>query len=274
MFIPSPINAPVVLDMDAGGSLLDWLDARGHAPLLLDWGRTTPSQRDENIDEYVTRYAVPLLQSCQEPVHLVGYCLGGVIAMAAACLTQVKSLTLIASPWNFSAYSAQRRAELAELWEGSKTICAHMGVVPMELVQQGFWSLSRSRLVQKYLDLADMDMDSDAFRKFVAIEDWANGGEPLPYAMGKQLFEQFYALDRPGRNEWRIGDTLISPDTLACPAYEIASSTDEIVPLACSPALKSREVLTQGHVGMVVGNSAPQRLWQSLDSWFASVESD
>src|SRR5687768_6481675 len=38
LVIPSLINPPNILDLGGGRSLLRWLAARGHRPLLVDWG--------------------------------------------------------------------------------------------------------------------------------------------------------------------------------------------------------------------------------------------
>ncbi|MGQ3179047.1 MAG: alpha/beta hydrolase, partial [Blastomonas fulva] len=56
------------------------------------------------------------------------------------------------------------------------------------------------------------------------------------------------------------------------PVLELASASDAIVPLACSPDLPGRQVLASGHVGMVVGSSAPHRLGPMLKDWILSHE--
>jgi len=51
------------------------------------------------------------------------------------------------------------------------------------------------------------------------------------------------------------------------PVLEIASASDAIVTLACSPDLPGRQVLASGHVGMVEGSSARRTLWPMLKQW-------
>lgn len=109
-------------------------------------------------------------------------------------------------------------------------------------------------------------------RRFVAIEDWANGGEPLPFALGEQLFERLYGADVTGRGAWAVGGIAVCADHVRGPIMEFASASDAIVPLACSPDLPGRQVLASGHVGMVVGSSGPKRLWPMLKDWILSHE--
>lgn len=272
VFVPSPINAPHILDMDAECSLMGWLADHGLACALVDWGQTAACDRADTLDTLVTDRLRPLLERLPGPVHLVGYCLGGLIAMAAACHAEVRSLTLIATPWNFSGYPAARRNELGRMWAHHRPTCARMGLVPMEVMQHGFWTLSPEKLVEKYLTFGAMEAGSAAARRFVAIEDWANGGEPLPFALGEQLFESLYGADITGRGEWSVGGIQVSLAKVRGPAKEFASASDAIVPLACSPDLPGREVLASGHVGMVVGSSGPKRLWPMLKDWILSHE--
>jgi polyhydroxyalkanoate synthase len=258
--------------MDAQCSLMGWLADNGVASALIDWGPTAPPDRADTLDTLAIERMLPLLGQLPGPVHLVGYCLGGLVAMAAACHADVRSLTLIATPWHFSGYEPQRRAELARMWAHHRPACQQMGLVPMEVMQHGFWTLSPEKLVEKYLKFGALSPDSDSARRFVAVEDWANGGEPLPFALGEQLFEQLYGADITGTGGWSVGGIDICARNVRGPIMEFASASDAIVPLACSPDLPGRQVLASGHVGMVVGSSAPKRLWPMLQRWILSHE--
>ncbi|WP_164114606.1 alpha/beta fold hydrolase [Sphingorhabdus sp. Alg239-R122] len=267
IFVPSPINSAYILDIDNDASLMRYLSQQGFDPVLLHWGKTLPEHAHENIDTYITDYLVPLLQSQNRPIHLVGYCLGGLLAMAASCMTPVKSLTLLAPPWKFDGYSDQRRRDLSALWDVNKPSCDAIGLVPMEIIQSGFWTLSGGSLFNKYARLAGKDPESNSLRRFVSIEDWANGGEPLPFAFAQQLFEDFYSRNIPGKNQWHIAGQIITSEAIHMPVLEFASRTDSIVPIASSPNMKNRMVLDAGHVGMVVGSTARNTLRREMQSW-------
>ena len=72
--------------------------------------------------------------------------------------------------------------------------------------------------------------------------------------------------------KWVIEDVTIAPDKVRGPVMEFASASDAIVPLACSPDVPGREVLASGHVGMVIGGSAPTTLWPMVRRWILSHE--
>jgi polyhydroxyalkanoate synthase len=270
LFVPSLINPPHILDLLPDRSLLRWLAAAGHRPFLLDWGTPQPG-KDLDIDSHVERILLPLIAKFDRPPVLVGYCLGGTMALAAALRTRVAGLALVAAPWHFTGLGSAGRADIARLWEATQPVCQAMGLVPMEVLQSGFWRLDPARTIGKYEGFAQIDPASPAFRQFVAIEDWANAGPPLPYAAGRQLFEDFIAADRPGSGNWSLGDVALSPAALACPAIEFVSRNDRIVPAATAANLPDRHDLGAGHVGMIVGSGARSQLWEPLSDWLNAL---
>jgi polyhydroxyalkanoate synthase subunit PhaC len=271
LFIPSLINPPHILDLLPDVSLLRWLAAEGHRPFLLDWGTQAPNARDLDLDAHVTRVLLPLIAKFDTPPVLVGYCLGGTLALAAACLSEVAGLALIAAPWHFAGFGAEARADMANLWASAKPACEAMGLVPMEVLQSGFWRLDPARTVAKYEAFAALEPGSPPAQRFVAMEDWANGGAPLPYAAGRQLFEACIAQDLPGAGGWQIAGTTIGPAALRCPAIDFVSLNDRIVPAATAANLPDRRDLGAGHVGMIVGRGGRAQLWEPLAGWLNAL---
>ena len=271
IFIPSLINPPHILDLLPDVSLLRWLAQQGHRPFLLDWGAHGPEARAMDVTSHVTRVLLPLIAKFDEPPVLVGYCLGGTMALAAACLTEVAGLALIAAPWRFEGFGPVARAEIAALWDAAAPTCDTMGLVPMEVLQSGFWRLDPARVIAKYEAFGAIEPGSAAARTFVAMEDWANAGAPLPFATGHQLFEEFIADDTPGNGAWRIGGTVIEPSALTCPAIEFVSLNDRIVPAASAADLPDRHDLGAGHVGMIVGRGARAQVWEPLAGWLNAL---
>lgn len=271
VFVPSLINPPHVLDLRPGNSLIEALAARGLSPMLVDWGTPDAEDRALDIGGHVTDRLLPMLASLDRPPVLVGYCLGGTIALAAAALAPVAGLALLAAPWRFSGYSDAARGDIAALWNSGEGGCDALGVVPMEVLQSGFWRLDPERTLDKYARFGTLAPDSAEAAAFVALEDWSNQGAPLTYAAGRELFDDFYDADLPGTGRWIVGGTRIGPDAPGCPMIEFVSRSDRIVPAATSPMLSDRRVLDAGHVGMIVGSHARDTLWNPLGDWLSGV---
>ena len=191
------------------------------------------------------------------------------MAVAAAALTPVTKLATIAAPWHFSGFPAEGREMLAALWRSARPSAQRLGVLPMEILQSAFWSLDPARSVAKFEAFSQAVPDSDAARAFVALEDWANDGPPMSEAAAREMFEDLFEADQPGSGAWRVGGKRIDPAALACPKLNIVSTTDRIVPHATAISTGERLDLAQGHVGMVVGRHAEDRLWRPLSAWLS-----
>lgn len=266
LFIPSLINPPNVLDMGER-SLLRWLAMQGRRVLLLDWGWPGPDRADMSVTGHVEDIALPLLRGLDEPVDLVGYCLGGTMALATAQLGPVRSVATLAAPWHFKGFPADSREKLGALWAGAQPTVQALGVLPMEVLQSAFWSLDPARTVAKFEDFATLE--GEAARTFVMLEDWANDGPPVAGAAAREMFEGLFRDDLSGTGRWRVGGEFVDPAALAVPLLNVVSTTDRIVPRATAPRAGERLDLALGHVGMVVGSKARQALWEPLAAWLS-----
>ncbi|WP_083949180.1 alpha/beta hydrolase [Sphingobium cloacae] len=267
VFVPSLINPPTVLDLSESRSMLRHMAAQGHDAYLVDWG--TPAAADSmlGLEGHVARRLVPMLETLPEPPLVVGYCLGGSLVLGAAMLHPVRAIATIAAPWHFDGFPQADLDQIVGLWRGAKATCERLGYVPMEVLQSGFWALDPRRTVGKFAAFSDMAPGTDDERAFLAVEDWANGGAPLTFAAGRDLFETFYDGNVSGLGQWMIGGKAVDLPSLSCPALSIRSATDRIVPASAAPRLAQGRTLQMGHVGMIVGRQARALLWNPLSQW-------
>ena len=266
LFIPSLINPPNVLDMGER-SLLRWLAGQGRRVLLLDWGWPGKDRRAMSVAGHVEQIALPLIEALGEPAQLVGYCLGGTMALAAAQMGAARSVATIAAPWHFDGFSADSRAALAKLWAGAQPTAAALGLLPMEVLQCAFWNLDPARTIAKFIAYAELE-GAEA-RTFVMLEDWANDGPPLSEAAAREMFESLFAEDVTGKGSWCVAGGTAAPKSLSVPLLNIVSTTDRIVPAATAVGSGERLDLALGHVGMVVGSRAKEALWKPLAAWLS-----
>ncbi|HEY0011969.1 MAG TPA: alpha/beta fold hydrolase [Allosphingosinicella sp.] len=267
VFVPSLINPPGVLDLSPDRSLLRWLAAQGHRVLLLDWGWPGEDRRALSVTGHVERILVPLAKRLGEPPILVGYCLGGTMALAAARPSGARAVAAIAAPWLFSGFSGEAQARLGSLWAAARPAAESLGVLPMEVLQSAFWSLDPARTVAKFEAFASAQ--GEKADEFVRLEDWANDGPPLALATARELFEDFFACDVPGSGAWKVEGDSVQPETLSF--LNIVSTVDRIVPHESAAPTGERLDLALGHVGMVVGSRAREALWEPLSRWLSSA---
>jgi polyhydroxyalkanoate synthase len=265
VLVPSLINPPRILDLDEQVSLAAAVTRMERRCLLLDWGKASERAR-LSVSGHVQQLLLPLLRSTGAPVTLIGYCLGGTMAIAAANLLPVEALVTIAAPWNFAAYPERSRSALESVWKHSKQAASELGALPMEVLQAAFWSLDPLRTVRKFAEFGELDAASAEARRFVELEEWANEGEPLPCPAAEELIENFFCDDLPGSGRWLIDQSIMS-DSLAVPSLHLTAEHDRIAPAETGPR-GERVTIHSGHVGMIVG-SARKQLHEALSHFLA-----
>jgi polyhydroxyalkanoate synthase len=263
LLVPSLINPPRILDLDQDVSLTEAVARMGRRCLLLDWGKS--AERSElTVAGHIEELLLPLLRGIGEPVALMGYCLGGTMAIAAANLAPCERVITLAAPWNFAHYPEGSRNALQDMWRHSEPAARQLGALPMEVLQAAFWSLDPARTVKKFAEFGRLDPASDEARRFVELEEWANEGEALPYPAAQELIEELFGKDGPGSSQWRVSGAAMT-DRLAVPELHLTATRDLIAPAASAPSGRTVGI-ESGHVGMIVG-SARARLHEELEQF-------
>ena len=267
VLIPSLINPPRILDLDEQTSLAVAIADMGRRVLLVDWGPAL-DRSDLSVAGHIEALLLPLLGALDEPPVLIGYCLGGTMAIAAAGHFRCAGLVTLASPWDFDGYPDDARAALRGLWARAEPSARNLGMLPIEILQAAFWSLDRERTVRKFALFAGLDPASSTARRFVALEEWANEGEPLPYPAARELIDDLFGANVSGRGCWTVAGVAASA-TAAVPTLHVTAHDDRIAPASTTPP-GPRLDLAAGHVGMVVG-SARTRLHEALAGFLSSA---
>jgi polyhydroxyalkanoate synthase len=263
LLVPSLINPPRILDLDAQVSLIGGIAAMGRRALLLDWGKAD-QRSDLSVAGHIEQLLLPLLRSIDQPAAMIGYCLGGTMAIAAANLVEVERLVTLAAPWNFARYPESSHRALQDMWRHSQVAAKALGALPMEVLQAAFWSLDPERTVRKFAEFGRLAPGSADALRFIELEEWANEGEPLPYPAAKELVEELFGNDLPGTGGWTLGGRAAS-DALAVPTLHLTAERDLIAPPQTA-ASGQVVAIPSGHVGMIVG-SARSRLHAELKAF-------
>jgi polyhydroxyalkanoate synthase len=255
VLIPSLINPPLILDLDRETSLARAIAEMGRRALLVDWGPAS-GRSGLSVAGHVERLLLPLLGSLDDSPLLLGYCLGGTMAIAAANHVETKGLITLATPWDFGAYPDDGRAALRDLWATAELSARSLGVLPIEVLQAAFWSLDEARTVRKFARFAALDPGSVEARRFVVLEEWANEGEPVPFAAARELIDDLFGANASGLGRWTVAGKIAAvPDNI--PVLHLTAQDDRIAPAATAPPGPC-QTIASGHVGMIVGSARTQ----------------
>ena len=304
LFVPSLVNRAYVLDLLPGHSMLRWLAGNGVRPLLLDWGWPTEVERRFTMTDYVAGRLERAMEATAavagERPALVGYCMGGTLAVAAAARRPglLRGLGLLAAPWDFHAADraqemidreatpphpgighspmgqSQKLASILPLFEPA---LAFNQTLPVDLLQVLFAMLDPWGVADKYRGFARMNQDSERARLFVALEDWLNDGVPLAAPVARECIAGWYGENSPARGTWRIAGMPVNPAAIRLPTFVAAPARDRIVPPESARPLAELirgAVLHEpaaGHIGMAAGGTAERVLWRPLRDWLVAL---
>ena len=279
LFVPSLINRGWVLDLVPGQGMLSWLAGHGIHPYRLEWGSPGDDERGFDVADYIAARLEPALDEvvrrAKGPVVLAGYCMGGLLTLAAAIRRPdaVRGLALLAMPWDFHAEGGRPCRGDGGFYRAWRPLLAAWGELPIDLIQGLFALHDPIVALRKFQRMAGLDPNSSDAQTFVALEDWLNDGVAVSLPVADEGLIGWYADNEPGRGLWRPGGALIDPAELAVPSLVVVPGADRIVPPASAAAIlphltrATRLDLPLGHIGMMVGRRAQNALWQPLGEW-------
>ncbi len=279
LVVPSLINRAYVLDLTAERSLLRWLARQGVRPLLVDWGAPGPEERGFSLTDYIAGRLERALDAARRetaaPPLVLGYCMGGLLALGLALRRQddLAGLMLLATPWDFHAENAPHSRLAAATLPLLGPLLDTMGEMSVDLLQALFASLDPHLVVRKFLAFGRLDPGSAKACEFVALEDWLNDGVPLAAPVARECLGQWYGENATARGRWRLAGDIVDPAHLDLPTLCVIPAQDRIVPPASAAALADaipgaeRLCPAVGHIGMVVSAKAEKTVWQPLLTW-------
>jgi len=296
LVVPSLINKSYILDLQPGKSLMRYLARQGLRPLLLDWGAPGEQEKHYDLGDYITgplQRAFDFAQNTgpSKPM-IIGYCMGGVLALALAARNSGKTgrLAFLATPWDFHAgdfhaggFHAGPENQvggfhhlLAAQQPAIEYFLKSRGVLPVDMIQTMFWALAPTLTTEKFIRFADQPRSSKQARLFVDLENWLNDGVDLAGPVARDCLIGWYVENRPMRGQWRIDGRIVDARDIRAKTMIVIPAHDHIVPPHSAMALvrvinyPEHRVVKNGHIGMVAGSNAEQDLYRPLATWLKS----
>jgi polyhydroxyalkanoate synthase len=284
LLVPSLINRHYVLDLLPGKSLAGYLASEGHDVYCIDWGTPGDEDRYLTLDDIWHRYLGRAVRrtiqtSGAKQTHMLGYCMGGTMAVAYAAVhpEQIASLIALAAPIRFEDDGLLSR------WSRTPTIDVRaivdaFGNVPWPLMQSAFHLLRPTLNLSKLVHLVDRAWDDESLDGFLALETWGSDNVSFPGECYVRYIEELYRGDALIKGTFALEGYRARLEAVRAPTLTVTFAGDHIVPWQSAAVLHERIAsqdkehlhLKGGHVGAVVSRAASKGLWPKLSEWLST----
>ena len=286
VLVMSLVTRSYVLDLRPGSSLVKDLIAAGYDVFLLDWGVPGAAEAHNNFSTYTDEYIPLALRAAlevsgEERAHVLGYCLGGVLALLAVAGNPdlpVRSLVLLATPFDFSqmpplpAMFGTGRLEPEMVVDDS-------GNVPPSAVKDIFALVQPTAKLTTVASMLTSTANDEATRAHKALIGWSNDHIPFPGAAFADMIRLLLREARLVAGRVPLGGREVDLRSIRCPVLNVVGLKDSLVPVAANApideALRGVALdsvhLPAGHAGLFVGRSARKQCVPSIVAWLAAT---
>ena len=286
VIVTSLVSRSYILDLLPGSSSVQFLREQGFDVFIVDWGIADELDAANDFETYVDEYlpralaAVVRETGCHE-ITMVGYCLGGVLAVLSANAyddPHVRNLVLLATPLDFSEMGPM----VAALVEGRidpDDLVDETGNVPADVLYSGFFMMAPTTVVAQNATLLENLWNDEFVKGFQAVGQWTRDQVPFPGAAFRQVVEDLIRRNALMDGSWRLGGRKIDFTTTRANVLNVMAEHDRVVPRAASrpvielvghPERREELIVPGGHATFGTGRSAFKHTLPSLAHWIGA----
>jgi polyhydroxyalkanoate synthase subunit PhaC len=285
LIVHSLVSKSHILDLLPGSSMIGYLLEEGFDVFLLDWEPANPADAENTFETYVDGYIpaairAALLEAGDDDMTLIGYCLGGVLAVllgAAHPELPIRNMMAMATPCDYSEMGLigdmfrERRLNAEDLIDET-------GLVPARALDQGFQSLKPTDFITQRVNLFENLWNDEFVEGFLAISNWARDQVPFPGGVFRQTVDVLVRQNALAGGVVPFGRGEIHLKDITCPFLNALAEQDTITPAASSEPLTglvgSQDAtelrLESGHIGFVAGHEAAKVARPQICDWLRS----
>lgn len=284
LIVMATTNRAYVLDIQPGGSFVEFLLKAGFDVFCIDWDAPRPEEKKLGLADY-TQSFIPdcvarVAETTGEPdVTIVGYCMGGVLSTIYAATHAdgpLRNLVCFTTPINwhemglFSIWSEKAHFDVDRLVD-------MVGNVPPDLLLSAFDLLRPTGRAANAINLWDNLWNDEFVSSYRKFDRWANDMLPLAGEYFRQTTKDLMWANKLYAGKLDVGGRRADIKNIRVPLFHAVAEHDHIVPRGASEPLvrlagsedKTELVLKGGHISLVAGPNAVKRLWPRLDGWLA-----
>ncbi len=238
LIIPAWIMKYYILDLSPENSLVNWLVKRGHTVFIVSWRNPTKEDRDISMDDYYRLGAISAINTVEKliprtKIHLMGYCLGGTLAIITAASLALKkdkrlqTLTLLAAQADFTEagelmlFISESEISFLEnmMWDQGYLDTKQMaGSFQMLRSYDLIWS----KMIQDYMHGTERGM--------IDLLAWNADATRMPYKMHSEYLEKLFLNNDLASGRFTVEDEHIVAENIKLPIFAVSTEKDHVAP--------------------------------------------
>jgi polyhydroxyalkanoate synthase len=287
-----PLAAPAwCFDLRRRCSVAEHLLGRGYPAYVVDYGPIAFSDRALGLEHWVDEVIPKAIEavvrdSGRDEIQLVGWCLGGIMALLATAARDlpVRAVALVGSPFDFAQVRMMAPIRRLESLTGGAlgtTLYRMLGGAPAPLVSLGFRATAIDRYITRPVVMAQHLHDRDWLAHTQAVDHYMASMLAYPGRTFGQLYHQFFRVNELAGGTLELGDHRIELAKIDIPLLSVAGGSDVLAPVDAvhhvaglvpnSPDVRL-ETAPGGHLGVLTGRSAVRSTWVFLDAFLADYD--
>jgi polyhydroxyalkanoate synthase subunit PhaC len=283
LIVMSLVTKPTVFDLAPGMSFVEVLLKDGFDVYLLDWGIPGPAEAANTISDYSCRYLPQVVRVVSgdaggRKVNILGYCLGGTLALltaAAEPLLPLSGVVLVATPIAFA-----EMGPIATMFATGvvrvEDAVDDTGNVPPAAVARVIKLVKPTGDLTTILSLWDSLPHRQLLSAHRTMMAWAGDHIPFPGAAAREFVDLGMKRNVFATGTVPLGDRVVRLSDVGCRVLNLYGVQDALVPPAAHSMLPDLLPNAQledlavdtGHAGLFVGSKS-RKAMAAMTDWFA-----
>lgn len=276
------------MDLRRGCSLAEHLVAQGRPTYLVDYGAMTYADRDLGLEHFINDVLPPAIRAVSDdadgqPVNLIGWCMGGLLAIGATAVypeLPVNTVAMVASPFDFSKTPLFKPVRLIGKLTGGRLIGGAIratGGSTAKMTELGFKATALPTYVKKPMTLWKHRANREFLAQVQAVDELMNNMHAYPGRASLQAYFKLAIKNELATGKVQGPNRLVDLADVRVPVMNVAGKGDVLAApravhhvgelLPNSPDVRL-PTAPGGHLGVLTGGKAAETTWSYIGEFF------